>query len=99
MVHSICEMLGVHALVSAAAEGSCPVLRQQARADLSRLGLVAQSRGLSWDEKHASDVAVEVLVALAERDNPAKQHCASRYRETLKQFYLPTSPTRPFYHA
>jgi hypothetical protein len=64
-----------------------------------RLGTLAQTRSLSREEKHACDVALEMLVALDVRENPAKHRTASQYRETLKQFYLPISPTRPYYHA
>jgi multidrug resistance efflux pump len=95
----VCEMLGVHALVQAASDAACCVMRRQARADLMRLGILAQTRCLSREEKHTCDVALETLVALDMRENPAKHHSASQYRETLKQFYLPISPTQPYYHA
>jgi hypothetical protein len=64
-----------------------------------RLGTLAQTRCLSHAEKHNCDVALEILVALDVRENPANHRSASQYRETLKQFYLPISPTRPYYHA
>lgn len=80
-------------MAQAVSDAACCVLRRQAKAELMRLGILAQTRSLSRKEEHSCDVAPEMLVALDVRENPAKHRAASQYRETLKQSYLPISPT------
>jgi hypothetical protein len=63
-----------------------------------RLGILAQTRCLSQEERHTCDVALEMLVALDALEHPAKNRSVSQYRETLKQFYLPILQTQPYYH-